>query len=77
MGTTLDRLPIGGLGVIRQLTMNEELKQRAAAFGLRLGGKVKLLRRAPFGGPLVVAIGGTELLLRRALARGIAVELAA
>ena len=40
--------------------------ERMAALGLIPGKRVAMLRRAPFGGPLHLRIGPTELMIRRA-----------
>ena len=47
---------------------------RMAALGLMLGKRVAMLRRAPFGGPLHLKIGPTELMIRRADARAILLD---
>jgi ferrous iron transport protein A len=48
--------------------------ERMAALGLLPGRRVVLLRRAPFGGPLHLRIGPTELMIRRADARAVLLE---
>jgi ferrous iron transport protein A len=48
--------------------------ERMAALGLIPGKRVALLRRAPFGGPLHLAIGPTELMIRRADARAVLLD---
>ena len=50
-------------------------RQRLSAFGILPGAQVQVFRRAALGGPLHVAVGATQLLLRRLLAEGIRVEL--
>ena len=48
--------------------------ERMAALGLMPGRRVAVLRRAPFGGPLHLRIGPTELMIRRADARAIVLD---
>jgi len=62
---TLNRLDPGESGTILSLEAGEELHQRLVALGLRIGDRVRLLRRARFGGPLHIRVGMTELIMRR------------
>jgi len=54
----------GGWGVRRNL--NE--------VGVHVGDTIQILRRAPFGGPLVVASHGTEVAIGRQMAEKVKVE---
>ncbi len=56
-------------GSIVAVDAGEALYHRLAALGLRVGKSVRLLRRAPFGGPLQVRLGMTEIMLRPEEAR--------
>ena len=49
-------------------------EQKLAQFGLFTGDKVRVLRRAPFGGPLLLEAGGREIAIGRQLAQRIQVE---
>ena len=62
--STLNRLDPGESGTILALDAGEELYQRLVAQGFRIGNRIRLLRRARFGGPLHIRIGTTELMLR-------------
>jgi len=54
----------GGWGVRRNL--NE--------VGLHLGDTIRILRRAPFGGPLMIVSHGTEVAIGRQMAEKVKVE---
>jgi ferrous iron transport protein A len=71
---TLNRLHPGESGTILALEASEELYQRLVALGLCAGKKVRLLRRARFGGPLHVRVGTTELMIRTREARCICLQ---
>ena len=62
--SSLNSLDPGQSGTILAVEASEELHQRLLALGLRMGRRVRLLRRARFGGPLHVRVGTTELMLR-------------
>ena len=61
---TLDAFRVQECGTIVSIDAEEALYHRLAALGLRPGKKVRLLRRAPFGGPLQLRVGMTEVMLR-------------
>jgi ferrous iron transport protein A len=61
---TLDKLAPGERSTVLGVDAGEALYHRLAALGLRIGEEVQLLRRAPFGGPLQVRLGMTDLMLR-------------
>lgn len=52
------------------------LRHRLQALGLRPGQRVQVLRRAPWGGPIHLQVGMTELMLRRRDAARVAVAAA-
>jgi ferrous iron transport protein A len=66
---TLDELGTDDRGTILAVDAAEALYHRLAALGLRVGKSVRLLRRAPFGGPLQISVGMTEIMLRSEEAR--------
>ena len=63
-GVTLDALHPDERGTILGVDAGEALYHRLAALGLRVGKRVRLLRRAPLGGPLHISLGMTEIMLR-------------
>ncbi len=65
----LDTFDVEERGTIVSIEAEESLYHRLAALGLRPGKKLRLLRRAPFGGPLQIRVGMTEVMLRPREAR--------
>ena len=62
---SLAGVPQGVSVCIAQLDVDQELRQRLMALGLRIGKTVEVIRRGVFGGPLHVRVGTTEVILRR------------
>ena len=62
---TLDCLSPGESADIRSVDCPEELRRRLLDSGLLPGSEVTLVRRAPFGDPLVLRVCGCTLALRR------------
>ena len=71
MNLTLDHLAPDHSGSITAVNASGMAGERMAALGLIPGRRVALLRRAPFGGPLHLRIGPTELMIRRVDARAV------
>jgi Fe2+ transport system protein FeoA len=71
---TLDLLSPDHSGAIAAVHPTGMTRERMAALGLVPGRRVQMLRRAPFGGPLHLRIGPTELMIRRIDARGIVLD---
>jgi ferrous iron transport protein A len=61
---TLERLSHGESGNVMALNVEDELKKRFFAMGLKEGAHVRVLRRAKFGGPIHLRVGTSELILR-------------
>ncbi len=61
---TLDALRPGETGTILALHASTELYRRLAALGLRVGKRVRILRRGRFAGPLHIRVGTTDLMMR-------------
>jgi ferrous iron transport protein A len=57
--------------VIAELSAEVALEQRLLALGFRVGRQIKMLRKAPLGGPIHVRVGTTEVMLRRRDAKSI------
>ncbi len=64
-------------GTVAAIHAGQDLRRRLAGLGLRLGIRVKVMRRSPFNGPLQIRIGHTDLILRPADAAHIEVKTAA
>jgi len=74
MNLSLDRLAPHHSAAIVSVNATGMAGERMAALGLIPGKRVAVLRRAPFGGPLHLSIGPTELMIRRADARAILLD---
>ena len=72
---TLDRLPIGGRGVIVQVGGGRAVKRRMMDMGLVTGETITLKGVAPMGNPLEFIIKGYQLSLRKNEAQNVVVEL--
>ncbi len=63
---TLEHLRPGHRGCIAGIAeIDERIRARMFALGLRIGREVAVIRRAGLGGPLHVRVGSTELMMRR------------
>lgn len=60
----LSDLEPGETGIIDCLHFDDDYRERIYGMGLRCNHKVHCLRKAPFGGPIHIKIGSTELFLR-------------
>lgn len=49
-------------------------EKRLADLGIVVGSKIKIVKKAPFGGPIEVEVAGSRLLIGRRLAERIIVE---
>lgn len=58
-------LPIGRVGVVGALEMDQDSAQRLMELGFVPGARVLAVRRAPGGDPLVFRVDGSEIALRR------------
>lgn len=74
MNLSLDLLLTNHSGAIVSVSASGMAGERMAALGLLPGRRVAVLRRAPFGGPLHLRIGPTELMIRRADARAVLLD---
>ncbi len=70
---TLDQLGIGDSFVISHVTAVGEIRKRLVDMGFISGATGTLLRRAMFGGPLVLRLGAYRIALRSYEARQIVV----
>ena len=74
MNLSLDRLAPDHAATITAVHATGMAGERMAALGLTPGRRVAVLRRAPFGGPLHLRLGPTELMIRRADARAVLLD---
>jgi ferrous iron transport protein A len=73
---TLASLHSGEIATIVSIHAEEALHLRLLALGFRNGKQVVLIRKASFSGPLQVRVGTTDVMLRRAEAEKIKVQIA-
>ncbi|PKN13640.1 MAG: iron transporter FeoA [Deltaproteobacteria bacterium HGW-Deltaproteobacteria-4] len=71
---TLDELKPGQSGRITTIGVVGPLKRRLMDMGVLVGVEVKVIKIAPMGDPLEVALKSYRLSLRRSEAQGINVE---
>src|SRR5689334_6417575 len=69
---TLLNIPSGTSAQL--VSADEKLCVKLMQYGLHLGDPIKVVRVAPFGGPLLVEIDGREIALGRTVAEKIFVE---
>ena len=72
--TPLSNLQTGQSARIESLNFNAEFSARLRALGVDSGNTVRVLRQATLGGPMHLALGMTEVMLRRSDARSIMVS---
>lgn len=72
---TLDQFAPGEVGRIVRIDAGPGISRRLMELGLVPGTEVVLVRSAPLGDPLEVAVGGLHLSLRRSEAAGIHIAL--
>ncbi len=70
----LATLAAGDEAIVRRLNANSAILQRLIDMGVLPGTRVRLLRAAPFGGPMMLWVKGFRLSLRRDEACTIFVE---
>jgi len=59
---------------IRLISGNWEVRRSFSQLGLHVGDRVRVVRKAPFGGPLIVENRGSKVAIGRQLAENIRVE---
>ncbi len=62
----LTELPIGGTGVVTQVGGTGAAHRHLLDMGLTPGVRVRLLKAAPLGDPLLLTLRGYQLTLRKA-----------
>ena len=70
----LDQLQPQETAIVLAIQGQPEQVERLNAFGIMPGQMLQILRQAPWHGPLHLQVGGTELLLRAAMAQCISVK---
>ena len=72
--STLSQLSIGDIAIIRAMPQGVESMTRLRELGLVPGTKIRLVRRAPMGDPIEVAVRGSRFAMRRSEAQRIEVQ---
>lgn len=63
--TTLNKLDINDSATIKQLTGDDDTCHKLRELGIIEGCKVHIVRKAPFGDPIVLNVKGCELAIRK------------
>jgi ferrous iron transport protein A len=71
---TLALLSPGDRAVVRGIIADKDFAMRLMELGLTPGTEVALIRRAPFGDPLELAVRGSHFSIRRSEAERIHVD---
>ncbi len=71
---TLALLSPGDRAVVRGIVAEKEFATRLMELGLTPGTEVALIRRAPFGDPIELAVRGSHFSIRRSEAERIHVD---
>ncbi|MBI5600408.1 MAG: ferrous iron transport protein A [Gemmatimonadetes bacterium] len=71
MGCTLDQLAAGERAVIDSVDCPPVIARRLMELGVLPGTEVEVIRRAPLGDPMEIALRGVHLSLRKSEARHI------
>ncbi len=61
----LSTLTTGDAATVQALHVDTGFQYRLSALGFRTGKSLKVIRIAPFNGPLQLRIGTTDVMLRR------------
>jgi Fe2+ transport system protein FeoA len=61
---TLDQVEVGGSAVVRRVSRRSSLTLRLMEMGLVTGAAVQVRKKAPFGGPMELDVGGYRLSIR-------------
>ena len=72
MQKSLDKMVYEEEGIV--VSIDQDLKQRVAGMGIRVGKRIKMLTKEPLKGPIVIMLGGSETSLGLNVAGKIIVE---
>ena len=65
MEITLDKLPVGKMGLISKLNNNDNLKRRLLDLGFVKGVEIKTMYKSPFNDPICYLIKGSLIAIRK------------
>lgn len=60
----MNLLPIGSRAILEGYSVQNEFTERLRELGLVRGTMVTIVRKAPFGGPIEIRYGNSQLALR-------------
>ena len=71
----LSELSVGCSAVVKKIYINSKIASRLKALNIFEGGNVTVLRKAPFGGGLMLKADGVRVALRFSIASQIEIEM--
>lgn len=71
----LDRVPGAKPVEVLAVSGGQDANRRLAQLGILAGAKLRVLRSAPMGGPILVEVEGSTVALGRGLARKVSVRI--
>lgn len=71
METTLNKLPINKIGIIKKLNSNETIKRRLLDLGMVKNTIIKTLYKSPLGDPVAYLMRGSVIAIRNDDAKNI------
>jgi len=74
MPITLDRIPTGKTVRILRIEGGLRCRQCLGDLGVYPGETIKIIRSAPFAGPILAEVNGTKFMLGRGMATKVVVE---
>lgn len=74
-GTSLDRLPSGGRGLVEEISVQGPMRRRLQDLGFVSGAQVECLGKSPLGDPSAYGVRGAVVVLRRRDARLVEIRL--
>lgn len=70
----LDQMPMGGKGIIQEITTDHITKERLESLGMIQGVEIGMVRKSPLGSPKIYRCLNTLIALRNEIAGQIRVE---
>lgn len=72
---TLSEVKIGQSARVKTMDVEDAINQRLLAFGLTPGAEIRVVHVAPLGDPIAIAFNSQKVMIRRADAVRVEVEL--
>jgi len=74
MISSLDRVPLGGKAIVREIATDDVTKERLESLGFIRGAEVRYVRTSPLGNPRIYKCLNTLVALRKEISKQIRVE---